>query len=77
MSLELDMRTWKSGSKLARGLDWKGVKELLPKVGFLCGPGPCKRMECLFWDFLGGPVVKNPSYNVEDVGLIPGWGTKI
>ena len=25
----------------------------------------------------GGPVVKNPPCNAEDVGLIPGWGTKI
>ena len=28
-------------------------------------------------DFSGGPVVKNPPCNVEDVGLIPGQGTKI
>ena len=30
-----------------------------------------------FWDFPGGPVVKNPSCNAEDAGLIPGRGTKI
>ena len=24
------------------------------------------------WDFLGGPVVKNPPANGGDVGLIPG-----
>ena len=24
-----------------------------------------------------GPVVKNPSCNAGDAGLIPGWGTKI
>ena len=29
------------------------------------------------WDFPGGPVVKNLSFNAGDVGLIPGWGTKI
>ena len=28
-------------------------------------------------DFHCGPVVKNPSCNTGDVGLIPGWGTKI
>ena len=28
-------------------------------------------------DFPGGPVVKNPPCNVQDVGLIPGWGNKI
>ena len=25
----------------------------------------------------GGPVVKNPPYNVGGSGLIPGWGAKI
>jgi len=29
------------------------------------------------WDFPGGPVVKNLSSNAGDVGLTPGWGTKI
>ena len=29
------------------------------------------------WDFPGGPVVKTLSSNAGDVGLIPGWGTKI
>ena len=28
-------------------------------------------------DFTGGPVVKNPPPNVEDVALTPGQGTKI
>ena len=28
-------------------------------------------------DFLGGPVVKNPSCNAGGTGWIPGWGTKI
>ena len=27
-------------------------------------------------DFPVGPVVKNPSCNARNVGLIPGWGTK-
>ena len=27
--------------------------------------------------FLCGPVVNNPPFNVEDVGLIPSQGTKI
>ena len=30
-----------------------------------------------FRDFPGGPVVNNPACNLGDVGLIPGWGTKI
>ena len=29
------------------------------------------------WDFPGGPVVRNPPSNAEDVGSIPGQGTKI
>ena len=28
-------------------------------------------------DFPGGPVVKKQPSNAGDVGLIPGWGTKI
>ena len=28
------------------------------------------------WDFSCGPVVKNPP-STRDVGLIPGWGTRI
>ena len=31
----------------------------------------------LYWDFPGGPEVKNPSCNGGDAGLIPGWGIKI
>ena len=31
----------------------------------------------LWRDFLGGPVVKNPSWNAEDVGSTPGQRTKI
>ena len=31
----------------------------------------------VFWDFPGGPVVKKPSFNADDKGLIPGWGTEI
>ena len=34
-------------------------------------------LESMAWDFPGGPVVKNPPCNASDVGLIPGWGTKI
>ena len=30
-----------------------------------------------FWDFPGGPVVKNLPSNAGDVGLIPGRGIKI
>ena len=30
-----------------------------------------------YWDFPGGPVVKNPSPNARDVGLILDWGTKM
>ena len=30
-----------------------------------------------WWDFPGGPVVKNPPYNAGDAGAIPGQGTKI
>ena len=29
-----------------------------------------------YWDFLGGPMVKNLPCNAEDMGSIPGWGTK-
>ena len=29
------------------------------------------------WDFLGGPVVKNPPSNAGDAGSITGRGTKI
>ena len=28
-------------------------------------------------DFAGGPVGKNPPSSARDLGLIPGWGTKI
>ena len=31
----------------------------------------------VFWDFPGGPVIKNPPCNTGDVGLIPSLGTKI
>ena len=31
----------------------------------------------LYRDFSGGPVVKIPRCNAEDMGLIPGWGAKI
>ena len=31
----------------------------------------------VYGDFPGGPVVKNPSANAGDVGLIPGQGTRI
>ena len=34
-------------------------------------------LESMAWDFPGGPVVKNSPCNAGDVGLIPGWGTKI
>ena len=30
-----------------------------------------------FWDFPGGPLVKNLPCNPGDMGLIPGLGTKI
>ena len=29
-----------------------------------------------YWDFPGGPMVKNPPSNEGDVGSIPGWETK-
>ena len=28
-------------------------------------------------DFSGGPVVKNPPFDAEDMGSVSGWGTKI
>ena len=31
----------------------------------------------VYWDFPGGPVVKNMPSNAGERGLIPGWGTKI
>ena len=30
-----------------------------------------------YWDFPGGPVVKNLPYRAGDTGSIPGQGTKI
>ena len=30
-----------------------------------------------WWDFPGGPLVKNLPSNAGEVGSIPGWGTKI
>ena len=30
-----------------------------------------------YWGLPGGPVVKNPLANAENMGLIPGWKTKI
>ena len=36
-----------------------------------------KIQEIFKGNFSGGPVVKNPPSNAGDVGLIPGWGTKI
>ena len=37
-----------------------------------------KNLETRFMRNLpGGPVVKNPSCNAGDAGLIPGWGNKI
>ena len=30
-----------------------------------------------WWNFPGGPVVKNPPSNSGDTGSIPSWGTKI
>ena len=29
------------------------------------------------WDFLGSPVVENPPFKAEDLGLIPGQGSQI
>ena len=31
----------------------------------------------MFWDFRGGPVVKNPPSSTGDMGSIPGQGAKI
>ena len=31
----------------------------------------------MYWDFPGGPVVKNPPSSAGNAGLIPGQGTKI
>ena len=31
----------------------------------------------MYWDFPGGPVVKNLPFNAGEVGSIPGRGTKI
>ena len=30
----------------------------------------------LYWDFPGGPVVKNPPSNAGDTGSIHGWGLR-
>ena len=48
-----------------------------------CPPRPawCLAQESLpinpYWDFPGGPGVKNLLSNARDMGLIPGWGNKI
>ena len=31
----------------------------------------------VYWDFTGGPMVKNPHFTAKGAGSIPGWGTKI
>ena len=36
-----------------------------------------KVFKTIYWNFPGGPVVKNLPSNVRDVGSIPGQGTKI
>ena len=36
-----------------------------------------KRKKSLIWDLRGGLMVKNPPCNAQDMGLIPGLGTKI
>ena len=33
--------------------------------------------QSLFRNFPGGPLVKNLRCNAEDMGSVPGWGTKI
>ena len=38
---------------------------------------PNVRQQMNGWDFPDGPVIKNPCSNSGDMGLIPGWGTKI
>ena len=38
-------------------------------------PGLCKVL--YVWDFPCGPLAKNLPSNAGDMGLIPGWGTKI
>ena len=35
------------------------------------------RINEVSWDFLSGPVIKNPLCNAGDIGLISGWRTKI
>ena len=42
------------------------------KMGFFLK----ERTHRLYWDFLGGPVVKNLASNAGDAGSIPSWGTK-
>ena len=34
-------------------------------------------IKSLWWDFPGGPVVKNSPSNAEDSSSVPGCGTKI
>ena len=42
-----------------------------------CYPYVLQHASWHFWDFPGGPEVKNLFSKAGDVGLIPGWGTKI
>ena len=34
-------------------------------------------IKSMYWDLLGGPLVKSLPSSAEDTGSIPGWGAKI
>ena len=44
---------------------------------FLFNIKPLEKKNKNLWDFPGGLVVKNPTSNAGDAGLIPGLGMKI
>ena len=52
----------------------KRTERMLEVGGFLT---TFLHQNALYWDFPGGPMVKNPLFNGEDSGLIPSRGTKI
>ena len=55
------------------------LSKLIPHCSTLTWFNSCWRNECKnhhAWDFLSGPVVKNPPHNEGDTVLIPGWRIK-
>ena len=66
---------------LHRGAGWHdepGAQVLaLPSDRSACDLSQDTDSEITVWDFPGGPVVKNPPCNTQDMGSILGQGTNI